>query len=163
MQSPPYIQNQDEEHLRLLSLFHRILGCIWAVFAFCPGIYVFMGIMMLTVSYPASKGGPPLPRVADPVGWVFIAIGGGLMLLLWAVAICIFVVAAKIERRTHYGFCFAIACIECLFQPLGTALGVFTLVVLTRQSVKALFDHRTPVAVAPTPREDGAQPGSESE
>jgi hypothetical protein len=31
------------------------------------------------------------------------------------------------------------ACIECLFIPFGTILGVFTVVVLSRESVKALF------------------------
>jgi len=32
-----------------------------------------------------------------------------------------------------------IAGIECLFMPFGTVLGVFTLVVLVRPSVKELF------------------------
>jgi len=31
------------------------------------------------------------------------------------------------------------ACIECLFIPFGTILGVFTIVVLSREPVKALF------------------------
>jgi hypothetical protein len=34
---------------------------------------------------------------------------------------------------------FVIACIECLFMPFGTILGVFTLIVLSRESVKKLF------------------------
>jgi hypothetical protein len=31
------------------------------------------------------------------------------------------------------------ACIECMFMPFGTVLGVFTIIVFIRQSVKALF------------------------
>jgi hypothetical protein len=31
------------------------------------------------------------------------------------------------------------ACIECLFIPFGTILGVFTIIVLSRESVKTLF------------------------
>jgi hypothetical protein len=31
------------------------------------------------------------------------------------------------------------ACILCLFTPLGTILGVFTIIVLSRQSVKELY------------------------
>jgi len=31
------------------------------------------------------------------------------------------------------------ACVECLFIPFGTILGVFTIIVLLRESVKALF------------------------
>jgi hypothetical protein len=36
------------------------------------------------------------------------------------------------------------ACIECLFVPFGTILGVFTIVVLSRESVSVLF---SPAAV----------------
>jgi hypothetical protein len=36
-----------------------------------------------------------------------------------------------------------IAIITCLSVPLGTALGVFTLIVLARPSVKQLFERRT--------------------
>jgi hypothetical protein len=31
------------------------------------------------------------------------------------------------------------ACIECLFVPFGTILGIFTIVALSGQSVKTLF------------------------
>jgi hypothetical protein len=32
--------------------------------------------------------------------------------------------------------------VECVFMPFGTALGVFTILVLNRQSVKELFNPR---------------------
>jgi hypothetical protein len=32
--------------------------------------------------------------------------------------------------------------IECIFMPVGTVLGVFTIIVLMRDSVKELFGHR---------------------
>jgi hypothetical protein len=35
--------------------------------------------------------------------------------------------------------CFVVAAIECIFMPFGTVLGVFTIIVLSRPSVKALF------------------------
>jgi hypothetical protein len=35
--------------------------------------------------------------------------------------------------------CFAMAGVECIFMPFGTVLGVFTILVLNRQSVKELF------------------------
>jgi hypothetical protein len=42
-------------------------------------------------------------------------------------------------RRKHYTFCLVMGCIECVFFPFGTALGVFTILVLVRESVKQLF------------------------
>ena len=37
-------------------------------------------------------------------------------------------------------FVFVVACCECLFMPFGTLLGVFTIVLLSREPVKSAFD-----------------------
>lgn len=45
-----------------------------------------------------------------------------------------------IRKRKNYTFILVIAGINCAFvMPLGTVLGVFTFVVLTRPMVKPLF------------------------
>ena len=44
-----------------------------------------------------------------------------------------------LATRKHYMFCLVMAAIECLFTPFGTVLGVFTIVVLMRDSVKQSF------------------------
>ena len=41
-------------------------------------------------------------------------------------------------RRRHL-FCIVIAGIACMFMPMGTVLGIFTIIVLMRPSVKELF------------------------
>jgi hypothetical protein len=48
-----------------------------------------------------------------------------------------------IAQRKRYMFCFVMACIACLSVPLGTALGVFTIIVLQRPTVKAMFGQPT--------------------
>jgi hypothetical protein len=48
-----------------------------------------------------------------------------------------------LSRRKCYSFALVIACIECLFIPFGTILGVFTIVALSRASVKGLFSTAT--------------------
>lgn len=53
----------------------------------------------------------------------------------------------SLSRRRHYVFCLVAAGLACLSFPLGTALGVFTFMVLQRPSVKALFGP-SPAAVA---------------
>ena len=42
-------------------------------------------------------------------------------------------------------FCSVVACVEYFFVPLGTVLGVFTILMLNRQSVKELFDPKAKV------------------
>lgn len=44
-----------------------------------------------------------------------------------------------LSRRRHHVFCLVIAGIECLVMPFGTVLGVFTIIVLTKESVREMF------------------------
>ena len=60
----------------------------------------------------------------------------------WTLAVLVLMAGRFIARRKHYMFCFVMACVECVFMPFGTALGVFTILVLSRQSVKRLFNPR---------------------
>ena len=55
-------------------------------------------------------------------------------------AICILITGRCLARRKGYSFALVIACIECLFVLFGTILGVFTIVTLSRESVKTLFE-----------------------
>jgi len=77
------------------------------------------------------------------LGWIFIVLGSFLFLLGIAMAICILIAGRCLSRRKCYSFALVIACIECLFIPFGTVLGVFTIVVLSRESVRELFSAAT--------------------
>lgn len=134
---------QDEEHLRLLSLFHYIVGGLTALIACIFLFHLGMGIMMLVAPEQLSGGTAEPPPAM--VGWMFTAIGGGAFLLGQALAVCMILAGRALARRRRHTFVFVIACIECLQMPFGTLLGVFTILVLSRPSVKALFAlHRAP-------------------
>jgi hypothetical protein len=49
----------------------------------------------------------------------------------------------SLALRKRYSFVFVMACVECLFIPFGTVLGVFTIIVLSRESVRALLSRPT--------------------
>ena len=49
-------------------------------------------------------------------------------------------------QRRNRSFCFVVACLSCFNVPLGTILGIFTILVLNRPSVQAGFDRLTPGA-----------------
>ena len=55
----------------------------------------------------------------------------------------LFIAGRSLAKRCHYWFAFVVACLECLFVPFGTILGVFTLIVLSRNSAKELFGLET--------------------
>ncbi len=130
--------NQDKEHLRLLALFHYVVAGLAALFSFFPLLYTTVGtIFILAARHGTPKPGAELPP--EFLGWIFVVLGLLLFLLGIAMAICILIAGRCLALRKHYSFAFVMACIECLFIPFGTILGVFTIVVLLRESVKGLF------------------------
>lgn len=134
---------QDEEHLRLLSLFHYIVGGLTALFACMFLIHLGIGIMALVA--PEQMGSGPGQQPPQFFGWLFTALGGGAFLLGQTLAVCMILAGRALARRQRYTFVFVIACIECLQMPFGTVLGVFTILVLSRPTVKALFAAQRPL------------------
>lgn len=129
---------QTEEHLKLLSLFHYIVGGLTALFACFPMLHLAMGIALLC---GAMDGKEPAPRF---IGWLFVALASVFILTGWILASLIIVAGRKIQRRTARTFCLVVAGIECLIAPFGTVLGVFTIVVLMQDTARELFVVRTP-------------------
>ncbi len=127
--------NQDEDHLRLLSIFHYIVGGLAAFFSFFPLFYGAIGLVFLLAPAHPQHGEPPPPLL----GWFFVAFGSFFFLLGLVFATCVILSGRSIARRRHHTFAFVVACIECLFFPFGVVLGVFTIIVLSRRSVKELF------------------------
>ena len=73
-------------------------------------------------------------RLLDAGVGTFIIVSG------WTMAACVLAAGRMLARRRRYLFCLVMAGIECLMMPLGTILGVFTIIVLSRESVKAAFE-----------------------
>ena len=129
-------KDKDKEHLRILSIVYYVLAGLTALFSLIPIIHVIMGIVMLTV-----PGSEDVKTVHGPegMGWFFIIIGGSIIFLGEALALVMFLSGRALARCKHYVFSFVIAVLSCLMIPYGTALGIFTIIVLTRDSVKRLY------------------------
>lgn len=141
--------NHDSEHLRLLSIFHYVVSALAGLFSFFPLLYAGMGSFFI---YAAHHDHAQAGREAPPevLGWIFVVFGCAFFLIGLAVALCILLSGRALARRNRYWFVFVVGCIECLFMPFGTILGVFTLIVLSRESVKPLFFPGPPGQVAQT-------------
>ena len=129
---------KQEEQLRLLSIFHYVVAGLSALFACFPLIHLTVGLCM--VFAPAifhDKGGDAPPEF---LGWFFIIFASLFILAGWTFAAFVFMTGRFLARRKHYMFCVVMGGIECLFMPFGTVLGVFTIIVLTQEPVKQLFN-----------------------
>lgn len=128
----------DAQHLRLLSIFHYVVGGLTALFACFPLIHLAIGLaMVFSPDFFHTKAGEQPPPQA--IGWLFTCIGGFMFLVGQTMAVCTILAGRFIARRKRYWFIFVMACIECAFFPFGTVLGVFTIITLSRQTVKGLF------------------------
>lgn len=128
--------DQDGEHLRLLSIFHYVVAGMVGLVALVPVFHLVLGLGMVGgwLDQPGHKD-PLLPVV----GWFFVALAGMMIAGLVALAISTALAGRFLARRRRYTFCLVVAALLCTFMPVGTALGVFTLLVLVRPSVRALF------------------------
>ena len=131
----------DGEHIRVLSVCYYIYAVFNALFSLFGLFYAFMGLMIGSAvsSLPAqpNQPRPPLPASFAALFGVF---GFGMFLFLMGLAFLKFMAAGRLRRRRSRVFCMIVGAVSCIGIPFGTALGVFTLVVLSRKSVLRLFD-----------------------
>jgi hypothetical protein len=132
---------EDESHLNTLAICHFVYAGLLGVGGLFGLIYVVFGIVFAAsiASSPSPGGGSPGPPAAA-IGGLFAAIGGFIMLIVWTKAAFVAYSGMSLKKRRRRTLSFVVACICCMNIPFGTALGVFTLVVLSRASVKALYD-----------------------
>ncbi|HET6414898.1 MAG TPA: hypothetical protein VFG22_01285 [Polyangiales bacterium] len=147
---------EDREHLSALSIGHFILA----------GVALLGGVPTLLIGVSGSKlmdefgsdlsmamGQIPGQSGVDPFGGspdamlqdlntLIISVVVSMVLLAVVSAIHLAVVGVQIRNRRWWTFCYLTGWGECLMFPFGTVLGIFTIIVLSRPSVKRLFGLR---------------------
>ena len=136
------IIDADQQHLKLLSIFHYVVGGILYLCGFFPIIHLVIGILMVTGSFGAQNQNDE--TVVRVMGCFFLVFPLLFMFCAWTLATLIIITGKKIANRLSYTFCLVMGGIECIFMPFGTILGVFTIIVLCRPSVKLLFTSAEP-------------------
>jgi len=145
---------RDEEHLNILSIFNFVFAglCLLGTVAFIPHL-VFMQTETFEemfdrqwekVEERAERQGEQFPDVFTRETLEFLRDGlrifvvGVMVLLAIAGGLC---VLSGLGLRAHRrrGLSTVVAALQCLALPLGTVLGVITLVVMSRPSVVLLY------------------------
>ncbi len=136
--------DQDKQQIKILSIFHYVLGGLAALIACFPIIHLIIGIGILS----GSLFGESIPKdEAFPFtlfGLAFTILPAVMILAGWAYAVGMIFAGKFLANERNYIFCLVMAAISCAFTPFGTVLGVFTIVVLMRPSVKGLFNYPAP-------------------
>ena len=138
---PPLMRDQrkiDADHLRLLGIFHFILAALSIIGLGCLFLHWFM--MHTFFENPEmwrnQKSGPPPEQFFAVFKW-FYAIFGVMMI---GSGVANLFSGLFIRRNVYRIFSLIVAGSNCLWFPFGTALGVFTFVVLLRDSVRERYE-----------------------
>jgi len=128
--------SDDLRDLGLLSIFHYVLAGMVALFSLFPLAHLAVGIAMVHGVFPETSS----PVDLRIFGWMFILVASTIITAGLSLAGCLAASGRCLARRAHPTFCVVTAALACLMVPLGTVLGVFTIVVLQRPSVKRMFE-----------------------
>jgi hypothetical protein len=135
----PY--SNDISHLQILSILHYVWGGLLMLLSCFFIIYIVMGFVMASGAFNASVSAgrtasqPPPPSV----GYVLVGFGSCGVVCGWGIGICTIISGYKMATRKSRVFSIVMAGINCISFPLGTTLGVFTIIVLAKQSIKELY------------------------
>jgi hypothetical protein len=90
-----------------------------------------------------QRQGPPPAEIFAIFKWAYLVFG------CWFLSSVILNLLSGlfILRRKYRYFSLVVAAINCLHIPLGTVLGVFTIIVLIRQSVVELYEYSPPSGI----------------
>jgi hypothetical protein len=140
---PPPVPNRDALHLKVIEIFHYVLaGLAVAGMAF---LFVHYTIMSTAFSNPhvweqmEARQKQPMPF--DPVAffhafiWFYIFFGAWGMASFFMNVISGFCIRSCRWRM----FSLIVAGVNCVNFPFGTALGIFTLIVLLRPTMPAIY------------------------
>jgi hypothetical protein len=144
---------EDREHLSALSIGHFILagvsllGAAPILFYGAAGAKVLeefgSDLSMAMGDLPTQSGSNPLAGSPDAMlhdlGTLLTAAVVSFIAVSVLAAVHLVLVGVLMRRRRWWTFCYLTGWGECLMFPFGTILGIFTIIVLGRPSVKRLF------------------------
>ena len=132
----------DLEQVKVLSVCHFVgVGLAALGLLMLYGHYMFFTRMISNPDLWKGAAAPP-PEMFAPMRWLY---GVGATLVA-GTGILNFFGARSLRAKKNRLFTIGVAIVNCFWFPLGTALGVFTIIVLARESVQALYRETTPAS-----------------
>jgi len=131
----------DLDHIKLLAIFHFIGACLGFIgVAFIALHYVMMQVMISDPGFwsQAPQATPPA-EFFEIFKWFYALMG---FWFLVRIVLNIISGICMLKQKARF-FSLIVAGINCIHVPIGTTLGVFTIIVLVRDSVVDIYDRKT--------------------
>ena len=124
--------------MKLLAIFHFVGAgmALLATLALCVHFAVFHFFFDNPKMWENQKQGMPPREFFAAFKWFYLIFG------IWFFGSAMLNVISGFCLRARKGrtFSFVVAGVNCLHIPFGTTLGVFTIIVLLRDSVRDLYE-----------------------
>jgi hypothetical protein len=147
---PPPIPNKDADNLRTLAICHYVVSGFSLLGLGFLGLHY--SIMRVAFGNPQLWENAKSPQPFKPdeffhvFQWFYLIFG----ILIVLSGILTLMAGRFIHRRVNRTFSIVIAGLNCLHLPFGTVLGVFTIIMLTKESVMRLYTQAKTAATTPT-------------
>lgn len=133
-----YQIRQDGEYLQILSILYYVMTGLVALGGCIPSVYMVGGLALMGGAAAADTK-PDEKAAMMALGGAIFFLVGLLVVCIWTFAYCLYRTGRNLTAAQHPTFCFVMGCLVCLSVPFGTALGVFTIIVLNRPTIKERF------------------------
>jgi hypothetical protein len=133
-------QRRDREHVKLLAIFHFLFAALALVGVGFLGVHyaIMHSVFSNQDLWKSQQQVLPSKAFFDAFIWFYLFMGAVLLtgLILNALS------GLFLLRKRNRVYSLIIGGLNCLQIPFGTALGVFTILVLSRESVRQLYLER---------------------
>ena len=130
----------DKSHLGTLAVLHFVgagLALLGLAFVFVH--FAFMNTVFNNPELWKEAKNPPPAGLFDAFRWFYVLFGGW-----YATSLVLnFLAGLYLRAQKHRVFCFVVGAFNCVHIPLGTVLGIFTIIILARDSVRLSFEAKT--------------------
>ena len=134
--------DRNEEHLKLLGIGHYVMAGLDLLG--CAGGAVYLAMAMFVPAAMEQSGDPKMPEsMPETVGIAMAVIGGGLVLFSVLMACLTAYSGWSLHHHRNKILIYVVSAIHLLSMPIGTILGVLTIIVMQRPDVAARFDRHS--------------------
>lgn len=128
------------ENLRLLGIFHFVYAGLVLLGSLLPVVWLTIAAVWWPELTADMGSGSEMPVLLT--GTVGLALAGFGILVAWVWAGVLVAAGRSLMQSRRHTFCMVVAAVSCLSFPVGTLLGLATLVVINRNDVRELFEAR---------------------
>jgi hypothetical protein len=128
-------EQKDIEHLQLVAIFHFVIAGLSGLGV--PLLFLYYAMMKAVFNDPhlRASGQTPPAEVVTLLFWFFI-VAGTILLIVCTLNV---LSGLFIRQRRHLLFSMIVSGIDCLQVPFGTAVGIFSFIVFSRDFVRTLY------------------------